>query len=195
MASRFRAERVPLDRGGYDRRGQYWGTGTPLYRVTSDEDGIDEHVRAQSAVEARQKIQTKHGLARGVTTGDRGRLQRIQLRIRALLDNEPRMSVPDAGRAANRLLRDVVRLAADVRSQNPDDRAWRYYDRDIEEAERSLRGELLRMDFDHLERGLFRLRQATQMIEGALSRAPRAAAVSGDRRRSSRSRGSRDAWR
>lgn len=32
----FRAERVRLDRGGYDSRGGYWGRGRPLYRVFAD---------------------------------------------------------------------------------------------------------------------------------------------------------------
>lgn len=35
---RLRVERVPLDRGGYDPRGRYYGTGEPLYRIFSDED-------------------------------------------------------------------------------------------------------------------------------------------------------------
>lgn len=31
----FRAERVRLDRGGYDSQGKYWGGGLPLYRISA----------------------------------------------------------------------------------------------------------------------------------------------------------------
>jgi hypothetical protein len=53
--SQVRAERVRLDRGGYDPSGRYWGTGAPLYRVTDDDGNLDEHVRAPDAPTARRR--------------------------------------------------------------------------------------------------------------------------------------------
>lgn len=58
QAKKFIVERVAINRQGYDRRGRYWGVGTPLYRVERvGEDGeyLREHafVRASSAKVAR----------------------------------------------------------------------------------------------------------------------------------------------
>lgn len=39
--------RVPLDRGGYDRGGAYWGLGPPLYEVI-DQDGSGWIFRARN---------------------------------------------------------------------------------------------------------------------------------------------------
>ena len=50
-------ERIRLNQGGYDRRGRYWGTGAPLYRVSSDDGEIDKHVRAPDARAARRLIE------------------------------------------------------------------------------------------------------------------------------------------
>jgi len=58
-AKKYYAQRVPLDRGGYEKSsGRYWGTGAPLYLVELTEDGryVDaKHVRAHTASEAKQK--------------------------------------------------------------------------------------------------------------------------------------------
>lgn len=43
-------EREPLDRGGYTRRGRYFGIGAPLYRLTG-EDLVDRHGRAHAYVD------------------------------------------------------------------------------------------------------------------------------------------------
>jgi hypothetical protein len=67
--------RVPVNRQGYDARGRYWGTGERLWRV-SGEDGdreIDEHVRAESAREARRVVAAR----RGVVGTARERKQRL----------------------------------------------------------------------------------------------------------------------
>jgi hypothetical protein len=53
---RLYAERVRLDRGGYDSSGRYWGTGQALYRVSTDDSEIDEYVRADSAAAAKAKV-------------------------------------------------------------------------------------------------------------------------------------------
>ncbi len=49
-------ERVPLDRGGYDKRGRYWGVGAPLYRYSDDSGAVDGYVRASSRAEAKDKV-------------------------------------------------------------------------------------------------------------------------------------------
>ena len=41
---KFHVRRVPLDSGGYDQGGAYWGTGDRLY-VAYSTDGADEVVR------------------------------------------------------------------------------------------------------------------------------------------------------
>lgn len=50
------AERVRINRQGYDSRGRYWGVGEPLYRVSSADGDIDMHVRAASAKSAKAKV-------------------------------------------------------------------------------------------------------------------------------------------
>lgn len=49
-------ERVPLNRGGYDRRGTYWGVGAPLYRYSDESGALDGYVRAHSREEAKEKV-------------------------------------------------------------------------------------------------------------------------------------------
>lgn len=49
--SLYRMERVSLNAGGYDRFGQYFGRGAPLYAVTSP-DGDVFHVRGGSRAAA-----------------------------------------------------------------------------------------------------------------------------------------------
>jgi hypothetical protein len=57
--AKFYAERVKLDRGGYDSRGRYWGVGAPLYLVEQVTDSGSyenaRHVRAKTAAEAKHK--------------------------------------------------------------------------------------------------------------------------------------------
>lgn len=43
---RFSVRRVPLNGGGYDSSGVYWGTGAPLYVAASDDGGAEMHFRA-----------------------------------------------------------------------------------------------------------------------------------------------------
>jgi len=44
-AGKIYLHRVPLDSGGYDRGGAYWGLGQPLYEVL-DQDGNGYIIRA-----------------------------------------------------------------------------------------------------------------------------------------------------
>lgn len=48
-------ERVPLNQGGYDRRGRYWGVGAPLYRYYDTSGALDGYVRAYNREEAKSK--------------------------------------------------------------------------------------------------------------------------------------------
>jgi hypothetical protein len=47
--------RIPLDRGGYDKSGRYWGAGGKLY-VYEWPDGSTEHTRAVSPADARKRL-------------------------------------------------------------------------------------------------------------------------------------------
>lgn len=57
MAKKIYADRVTIDRQGYDKRGRYWGVGQKLYYVSDEDGGIDKYVRADSASEAKRKAQ------------------------------------------------------------------------------------------------------------------------------------------
>lgn len=58
---KFECERLPLDKGGYDRGGRYFGVGAPVYELESYYDSGDvekyrlSHYRAYSKSEAREK--------------------------------------------------------------------------------------------------------------------------------------------
>jgi len=49
-------ERIRLNRGGYTSRGQYFGVGQPLYRVTDEEGSIDHHIRARDRADAKTVV-------------------------------------------------------------------------------------------------------------------------------------------
>lgn len=53
---RMYAQRVRLDRGGYDPDGRYWGVGAPLYYVTDEGGEFYEYVRAPDAKEAKFRV-------------------------------------------------------------------------------------------------------------------------------------------
>lgn len=54
-AGPLRLVRVPLNRGGYDRGGAYWGLGQALWYV-EDVDGNGQFLRAKSREAAKQSI-------------------------------------------------------------------------------------------------------------------------------------------
>jgi len=53
--ARLRLEHVPLNSGGYDPGGAYWGGGQPLY-LASDDDGNQTYLRASSREAAKAKF-------------------------------------------------------------------------------------------------------------------------------------------
>ena len=57
-AGRLRLVRIPLNSGGYDSGGSYWGLGQPLYYV-EDVDGNCQFLRASCRADAKAKIAAK----------------------------------------------------------------------------------------------------------------------------------------
>lgn len=55
-AQRFYLERLPLDSGGYDRGGAYWGHGEPLYRFESADGCLSGFLRADDRDEAKEAV-------------------------------------------------------------------------------------------------------------------------------------------
>jgi hypothetical protein len=55
----YDVERIHLDRQGYTRHGQYYGTGQNLYRVTSRDTGRSVVLRAASAKDAKAEVLRK----------------------------------------------------------------------------------------------------------------------------------------
>lgn len=56
---RLHLVRVPLDSGGYDSGGAYWGHGAPLYCVWDDETNGVQYVRAADREQARARFPGK----------------------------------------------------------------------------------------------------------------------------------------
>ena len=54
-AGPLRLRRIPINSGGYDRGGAYWGIGAPLWHV-EDQDGNAQFLRARSRDDAKAKI-------------------------------------------------------------------------------------------------------------------------------------------
>ena len=57
-------QRVPLNSGGYDSGGAYWGIGAPLYWYASDDGKIDGFVRAAGREAAKAEIRQTYPHAR-----------------------------------------------------------------------------------------------------------------------------------
>ena len=56
--AKLRLYRVPLNSGGYDPGGAYWGTGTPLYcaELNTDESTMIEYFRAYDREDAKSRF-------------------------------------------------------------------------------------------------------------------------------------------
>jgi len=55
-AGKLRLERVPINSGGYDPGGAYWGSGQPLFLATSEEDGRVRYLRAPDRDAAKKQF-------------------------------------------------------------------------------------------------------------------------------------------
>jgi hypothetical protein len=62
-SGRVHVVHVPLNAGGYDRRGCYWGTGGRLYNIWDDDCLLDCHVRAQDREDALWQARNRYPLA------------------------------------------------------------------------------------------------------------------------------------
>lgn len=51
---------VPLDSGGYDKNGTYWGIGNPLYWAASQDGNIDMTFRAIDRNDAKKHVRSKY---------------------------------------------------------------------------------------------------------------------------------------
>lgn len=54
-AGKLQLQRVPINRGGYDSGGAYWGLGQPLY-CAMDQDGRAQYFRAADRDAAKAKL-------------------------------------------------------------------------------------------------------------------------------------------
>lgn len=63
-AKPFRLVRCPLDNGGYDRGGAYWGIGTPLYYFEGPLSDISGYVRGRTREIAKAEVRKLHPKAR-----------------------------------------------------------------------------------------------------------------------------------
>src|ERR1700722_3767560 len=64
-AAPMRLVRCPLDRGGYDRGGAYWGLGEPLYFYEANPAGlISGYVRGRTRDAAKAAVRSIHPQAR-----------------------------------------------------------------------------------------------------------------------------------
>ena len=59
----LRARRLPLDRGGYDAGGAYWGLGSPMY-VIAGSDGSRCYERARDRKELKATLAERFPLAK-----------------------------------------------------------------------------------------------------------------------------------
>lgn len=60
----FRLVRCPLDRGGYDRGGAYWGLGEPLYYYEGPLSDISGYVRGRTREHAKANVLKAHPKAK-----------------------------------------------------------------------------------------------------------------------------------
>lgn len=63
-AGPFRLIRCPLDSGGYDRGGAYWGLGAPLYYYEGPLSDISGYVRGKTREAAKAAVRETHPKAR-----------------------------------------------------------------------------------------------------------------------------------
>jgi hypothetical protein len=60
----FRLVRCPLDSGGYDRGGAYWGIGEPLYYYEGPLSDISGYVRGCTREKAKEAVRSIHPKAK-----------------------------------------------------------------------------------------------------------------------------------
>lgn len=63
-AGRMYLRWVPLDSGGYDVGGAYWGVGQRLYGYAATDDSVNGFVRASDRMEAKARVLRMYPLAK-----------------------------------------------------------------------------------------------------------------------------------
>lgn len=63
-AARFYLRRVPINSGGYDAGGAYWGLGAPLYWATCTTGAAEFFFRARTRDAAKAEVLARHPGAR-----------------------------------------------------------------------------------------------------------------------------------
>lgn len=53
---KFYLQHIPLDSGGYDRGGAYWGTGERVYGYAAADDSINGTLRAYDRADAKEQV-------------------------------------------------------------------------------------------------------------------------------------------
>lgn len=63
-ASRFYLRRIPIDSGGYDQGGAYWGCGAPIYFAESEDGAAFLTMRAWDRDGAKEQVRETYPAAR-----------------------------------------------------------------------------------------------------------------------------------
>lgn len=61
---KFSLRRIPINKGGYDHGGAYWGIGAPLYQYESEDGKTSAFLRAAHRNAAKAKIRQSYPNAR-----------------------------------------------------------------------------------------------------------------------------------
>ncbi len=145
MTKRFTVTRIRLNSGGYDSRGRYFGTGAPLFSVMDNETERETEVRASSAKAAREKVM-ESVFGPPPKNDLQGAARVLSKALYAELVNGGGYL---SSAAIEKYKLQVEALAAKVRALTPSDRAWDYFDKEMDAG---------------------KLHGATQMIAGAAER-------------------------
>lgn len=65
LEGKVRLVRVPINSGGYDPGGAYWGIGKPLYCASGSNGGL-KYFRAHNRNDAKQQLQDSHHSEEGI---------------------------------------------------------------------------------------------------------------------------------
>ena len=60
FAGKMYLRRIPLNGGGYDSGGAYWGVGQRLYGYAASDDSVNGFIRANDRGDAKEQVRTKY---------------------------------------------------------------------------------------------------------------------------------------
>lgn len=61
---KFTLRRIPINQGGYDSGGAYWGLGQPLYLYESEDCKVSDFIRAKDREDAKAKVRQRYPSAK-----------------------------------------------------------------------------------------------------------------------------------